>query len=526
MLLVRAFVPVDVMFPVRCITPRILLTRESGGMSRVWMADPSLKEDAPGKRLKQHLPVICVDLDGTLVATDTLWESLVRVLVRHPRAILPLLAALFGGKARFKAALALHDLPDVAGLPYRQELLEYLRAQKASGRRLVLATAADHSIAEAVAAHLGCFDEVVATGEHVNLRGKAKGELLAKKFGEGLFCYAGDSTPDLDVWRRAGAAIPVCVSAGVMRKIPVPAEASFPAAGRGPKILARALRVHQWVKNLLVFVPLFTSRDLLNISAAGRLMLMALALSIIASAQYLLNDLVDLETDRQHAKKKRRPFASGDLSIQAGLLFVPLLILAGSAVGYAADAAQGLWLLASYFASSIVYSFFLKTRPLADVFTLAGLYTFRIVIGGFVSDHHVTAWLLNFSFLCFLSLGFLKRYIEVAAADRGTARRVGRRGYYPADALMLALMGVASSFAGTVVLALYVYSESANLLYSRPLALWGIVPICLLVQCRLWLSASRGYIEEDPVRYVLSDRVAWAGACLSGLVYLAAIGRI
>lgn len=469
-------------------------------------------------------PVICVDLDGTLVATDTLWESLLQVLLRRPLAIVPVCLALLGGKARFKAAIAGYAVPNVKCLPYRQELLDYLKYQKAAGRRLVLATAAHESIANAVAEHLGLFDEVVATSEGRNLRGRSKGELLAERYGKGGFCYAGDCAADLEVWSLSGSAIPVCVPRGVAGRISAPVEISVAASSKGGlATLLRALRVHQWVKNLLVFVPLFTSRDMMNVAAAGKLVLATFALSLVASAQYLLNDLVDLDSDRLHFKKKTRPFASGDLPIAAGTILVPLLLAGGAIAGYAAGAAGAELLLAGYFLSSLLYSSVLKTKPLVDVFTLAGLYTFRIVIGGFISGHQVTAWLLNFSFLCFLSLGFLKRYIELARGERDKTQRVGRRGYYPADALILCVMGVGSSFSATVVLALYVYSQSANLLYARPLALWGIVPICLLMQCRLWLSASRGYIEEDPVRYVLSDRVTWACGVLSGIVYLAAI---
>ena len=471
-------------------------------------------------------PVICVDLDGTLVATNTLWESLLKVGLHHPLSLFPLIAALFQGKTRFKEVMAGIAIPNVKCLPYRQELLEYLRAQKASGRRLVLATAAHQSIANAVAEHLCLFDEVIATDKDENLSGRAKGKLLAERFGEGGFCYAGNGAADFEVWQHAGSAVAVCVPNGSAPRIAAPVEARFHEPHSPLRTLFQALRVHQWVKNLLVFVPLFTSRDMLNAPAAERLLLAAVALSLVASAQYLLNDLVDLESDREHFKRKSRPFASGNLPIQSAISLVPLLLAGGAIVGYAAGAGMAESLLGGYFLASILYSWLLKTKALVDVFTLAGLYTFRMVIGGFISGHHVTAWLLNFSFLCFLSLGFLKRYIELSHAERDNSQRVGRRGYYSADAMILAVMGVGSSFAAAVVLALYVYSESANILYARPMALWGIVPVSLLVQCRLWLCASRGYIEDDPVRYVLTDRVAWAGAAVGAVVYLAAIKRI
>ena len=410
--------------------------------------------------------------------------------------------------------------------------MRYLREQKAAGRSLVLVTAAHHSIANAVAVHLsGLFDEVLATTEGRNLKGRVKAQVLTEKFGDGGFTYAGNGAADLAVWRHAGAAIPVGARPSVIASIPTPIEATFPAPRRGLRthwlrIGLRAVRVHQWVKNLLVLVPLFTSRDLLNLAALADLLLVALALSLVASAQYLLNDLIDLDSDREHFEKRLRPLASGDLPIPLGLLLVPCLLSLGGWLGFVVGSWTVLMLLGTYFISCLLYSTVLKTKPLVDVFALAGLYVFRIVIGGFVSNHFVTVWLFTFSFLCFLSLGFLKRCIELARSTQAAPKHFGRRGYYPADTAILTAMGVAGSFASVVVLALYVYSESANKLYKHPFALWGFVPVCLLVQCRWWLSGSRNYIKEDPVRYAISDRVLWAGAAIGAACYWVAIGGV
>lgn len=464
--------------------------------------------------------VVCVDLDGSLVATDTLWESLLGICLRRPLALIPVLLSIFRGKARFKSTVARYFAPDVDRLPYRPDLLRYLREQKSAGRTVILATSAHESIANAVAAHLtGLFDGVLATTDAKNLRGRAKGEALAEKFGGAGFTYVGNGAEDLSVWRYASAAIPVGARPGVRARIPVRIEAEFCAPRSRWRALANAVRLHQWVKNLLVFVPLLTSRDVLNLAAAGKLLLVAVALSLVASGQYLLNDLIDLDSDRQHASKRRRALASGELSIAEALLLAAALLAAGGGLGFVAGSRQVVILLGVYFAASVLYSTFLKSKPLVDVFALAGLYVFRIVIGGFVSDHHATVWLINFSFLCFLSLGFLKRCIEVARLAQTAKEQVGGRGYGAGDTLILTTMGVASSFASIVVLALYVYSEAANKLYARPSALWGFVPICLLVQCRLWLSGSRGDIEEDPVRHAISDRVVWASVALSAAVY-------
>ena len=467
---------------------------------------------------------LCVDLDGTLVATDTLWESLLKICRHSPAALPSVLLAIFRGKPHFKSVVARNVSLDMDRLPYRPDLLRYLREQKEAGRKLVLVTAAHHTIANAAAVHLsGLFDEVFATTEDRNLHGRIKEQLLTEKFGEGGFTYVGNCASDLAVWRHAAAAIPVSARPRVIAGIPTPIEATFRTPRHWLRTLSRAVRMHQWIKNLLVLVPLFTSRDVLNLVALAKLLVVALALSLVASAQYLLNDLIDLDSDREHFEKRRRPLASGDLPIPLGVLLIPCLLSLGSWLGFLVGSQMVLMLLGGYFIFSVLYSTVLKTKPLVDVFALAGLYVYRIVVGGFVSNHLVTAWLFSFSFLCFLSLGFLKRCIELARASQAAPKRVGRRGYYPADAAILTVMGVGGSFASIVVLALYVYSESANTLYRHPFALWGFVPICLLVQCRWWLSASRSYIKEDPVRYAITDRVLWVSAVIGVACYWVAI---
>ncbi len=468
--------------------------------------------------------VLCVDLDGTLVATDTLWESLVTVLSHRPMAVFSILWALIQGKARFKSAVARYASLEVGSLPFRSDLLGYLKKERDAHRRLVLVTAAHRSIAEAVAGHLGIFDDVIATDGDRNVKGREKGRLLVERFGEKGFSYVGDSAADLEVWQHAATAIPVGAPAGVVRRLQSPIEASFPGRTSNLGVFFRAIRLHQWTKNLLVFVPLFTSKDLLNFPVVGRLLAMVFLLGLVASAQYLVNDLIDLESDRGHPEKRLRPLASGELSIPAGLLTAVGLLSAGLLGGYFIGAWQNVSLLGAYFVVSLLYSIWLKTQPLLDVFVLTGLYVFRVVIGGVVSDHHVTAWLLNFVFLSFLGLAFLKRHVEIIRAGIAKDHVVGRRGYYSGDAPVVIAMGLGSSFTAAVVLALYINSESANLLYRYPMALWGFIPVYLLTQGRLWLSASRGYIGEDPVRYAISDRMMWGSAALSVMIYLTAVG--
>ena len=247
------------------------------------------------------------------------------------------------------------------------------------------------------------------------------------------------------------------------------------------------------------------------------------ALCLTASAQYILNDLIDLETDRKHHSKKKRALASGNLPIPFAIILIPVLLSGTVLIAWLQHSWMMLLLMAGYFGSSLVYSIYLKTLPLVDVFTLAGLYTCRVAIGGQLTGHLVTIWLLTFAGFWFLSFGFLKRFIEVSRAEN-SGQTVGRRGYYAGESMILLAMGQGSGFASAVMMALYVNFEAANQMYAHPSALWTFVPLGLLIHCRLWLSGSRGYIEEDPVLYFLSDRVMWACGAVAIGAYLLALG--
>jgi 4-hydroxybenzoate polyprenyltransferase/phosphoserine phosphatase len=474
-----------------------------------------------------HLPlpsVLCVDLDGTLVLTDTLWESLLQILFKKPLAFFPILLSLTQGKARFKSTVARHASLHADSLPYREDLLSYLQEQKSAGRRLALVTAAHQSIADAVATHIQLFEVVLGSSEEVNLSGEEKGRALVRLYGDAAFSYAGNSATDLKVWKHGAAAIPVSAPASVVNRIGIRIEKNFPPQRRTAlRTLFNALRIHQWVKNLLALVPIFTAGAFLDLNSMLKGFWAVLALSLAASAQYLLNDLLDLDSDRKHYSKKRRALAACDLPIPLGLLLVPVLLSGTALIAWFQHSWPMLFLVAAYFVASLLYSIYLKTLPLVDVFVLAGLYTGRVIIGGEVTGHPVTTWLLTFSFFWFLSFGFLKRFIEVHRAEN-TGKPVGRRGYYAGESMILMAMGQGSGFASTVLMALYINSEAANRLYAEPSALWIFVPVGLLIHCRLWLSGFRGHIEEDPVRYVILDRVMWASAVLCGAAYLLALG--
>lgn len=465
----------------------------------------------------QDLP-LCVDMDGTLLRIDTLHEAVFFAVLTDWRVAFHLPIWIADGKARVKQELARRWTFDVVTLPYNPTLLEYLRTQRAAGRRLVLCTAAHRDIADRVAQHLGLFDEVIATEGTVNLRGAAKAELLCRRFGRNGFVYAGNDATDHAVWDCAAAAVVVNASAAVCRT----AQARHPVTTvlneRSGMVRAtlRAMRPYQWVKNALCLIPPIAAADFTNAGAWAGALIIALAFCLAASGIYLLNDISDLAADRAHPRKLRRPFASGDLPITVGVILSPVLLLAALALAWADGA---LIVLVLYLALSLSYSMWLKELPLIDVFVLAGLYTIRLFGGGDASGHLVSQWLLGFSSFLFLSLALIKRVSELQRlAASGENRRAMRRGYVVEDLAMLQMFGCAATFASAIVLSLYVQSDTALQAYRHPNVLWSTMPLLLFWQCWLWLATGRGQMHDDPIVYAARDRVSWIiFACLVGV---------
>ena len=460
---------------------------------------------------------LCVDLDGTLVRTDTLVEGM--LALAGSMRLGELARAFAGGRAGLKARVATLAPPDPALLPYNEALLTYLRQERATGRRIVLATAANEAVAAVVAGHLGVFDEVIASSATHNLKGRAKAAALVARFGRGGFAYAGDHHADLAVWAEAGAAVLVDVAPAIAARVAVPVECRIAAQPPLLPSLLRGMRPHQWVKNLLVFVPILTSNALLDgPSWLGGLLAFA-AFCAAASGIYLVNDLLDLAADRAHAVKRRRPFAAGDAPAGAGIALAALLLGAAAMLASAAGVAA---VVAAYAATSLAYSLWLKRQPLVDVFVLAGLFTIRLFGGGAASGHALSLWLLAFASFLFLSLALVKRVAEVMDSSRRSAARVAGRGYGPADLLILQLFGVSAAFSSSLVLALYVQNEAGSGRFATPGLLWATVPLVLLWNCRIWLSTARGYMHHDPILYAARDRVTWVIALAVLAMMLAA----
>jgi 4-hydroxybenzoate polyprenyltransferase/phosphoserine phosphatase len=469
------------------------------------------------------LAPLCVDLDGTLIRTDTLLEGLIALAGRM--RVGTIVAGCAGGPAHLKARVAALAPFDPALLPYNEAMLDYIRRQRDKGRRIVLTTAANEVVANRVAAHLDLFDEVIASTATHNLKGRAKADALVRRFGAGGFVYAGDAGADLPVWRQAAAAVLVNVRPGVAAKARngAPVEHAIDDSPPRAAALLRAVRPHQWVKNLLVFVPIFTANAMGDWHSWVGGILAFMAFCAVASSIYLVNDLLDLPADRAHRHKRHRPFASGTASLPVGIGLSAVLLLAGATLAWEAGI---LPVALAYAAISLSYSLWLKRLPLVDVFALAGLYTVRLIGGGEATGHTLSLWLLAFASFLFLSLALVKRVAEVMdsalrSPDGGTAR-VSGRGYGPEDLMILELFGVCSTFASSLVLALYVQYETTSGLFASPGLLWCIVPLVLLWNCRMWLSTARGYMHHDPIIYASRDWVTWAIVVAMMLVVTAA----
>ncbi len=463
---------------------------------------------------------ICVDLDGTLVRSDTLVEGLLQLGLGLVGAALVLRSS---GRAALKAHVARAAPLDAARLPYDERLVAWLRARKAEGARLVLSTAADARVAGAVAAHLGLFDEVMSSDGTRNNKGAEKAASLAGRFGRGGYIYAGNDREDLPAWAASGGVITVNASEAVRAQAVrlAPVHADFPPLPVLRPAL-RALRPHQWVKNLLVFVPIFTAHALTQGAAWLGAIGMFVAFCLTASGIYLVNDLLDLQADRAHPRKRRRALASGALPLLTGAAMAPSLVLLGFGIGVAAGAGMVVLL---YAAMSLAYSLILKQKPLVDVLMLAGLYTIRLFGGGEATGHRLSLWLLAFSSFLFLGLAIVKRVGELREADRHDPGMVPRRGYSAGDAAIMQQFGICASFASCIVLALYVQSEAATGPYGAPELLWFVVPLILFWQMRLWLATERGYMHDDPIIYAARDWVSWVvGACTLGVLLGATSG--
>ena len=466
---------------------------------------------------------LCVDLDGTLVKSDTLVDSLLALLRKHPMLALALPGKLLRGKAAFKAFVTESITLDVESLPYNRKLLHFLKEQHSLGRPLYLATGADVVLARRVAAHLGIFSGVLGSDGATNLTGNKKLDGLRTHLGSAAFDYVGNATPDLPLLAHATEAMVANPSLGLRGKLRtrgIKPVREFHER-RNPLVsLVRAMRPHQWAKNLLMFLPTLLAHNF-TLPALLTALLAFVCFSLTASATYIVNDLFDLETDRHHHSKRTRPFASGDLSPLWGAVLSAVFLLIAFLGARRLPLVFYGW-LAFYLVVTLVYSLYLKKIPLLDVLTLSGLYTLRLLAGGAASGVHISHWLGGFSIFLFFSLAIVKRFAELENLRVKGALPKNGRGYLVDDLEQLRSFGTASAFSAVVIFSIYISNNDVSKLYRHPTLLWMILPFMLLWLCRVWLLASRGKLHEDPVVFALTDVMSLLiGAAIACIVLLA-----
>jgi 4-hydroxybenzoate polyprenyltransferase/phosphoserine phosphatase len=464
-----------------------------------------------------------VDLDGTLIKTDILYESIIKLVTTNPLYVFALLFWLLRGKAELKEEVAKRIKLDASLLPYRAALMEYLRKEQRGGRKLVLATASNERTARTVNEHLQIFDEVLASDATRNLGAHRKRDRLVSLYGERGFDYAGNGHADIPVWRAARNKIIVEPRKHVCSRLGDAEGLSYVREERSSttRILIKALRPYQWAKNILVFVPLFAAHEITVIPKLIDAIMLFLAFNLCASGAYVLNDLIDIETDRHHARKRHRPFASGNLHVGYGLALAPCLLL-GAGLVAAQISAAGLAMLGLYFGLTMIYSLFLKKLVLLDVMALAGLYTVRVLAGVVAVNQVLSFWLLAFSVFLFASLALVKRHTELVALRSSGGGQLAGRGYHADDIEMLVPLGVAAGYMAVLVFALYINSNAVRVLYNDPYWLWAVCPLLLYWISRVWILSHRGEMHDDPIVFALTDKISLATAGLVGIFIILA----
>jgi 4-hydroxybenzoate polyprenyltransferase len=463
-----------------------------------------------------------VDLDGSLIATDLCWESAMLFAANHPLEAWRLPVWLLRGRAHLKRELTARALPNPAVLPYRAEVLDFLRSEKMRGRKLILATGSEARAAESVAAHVGLFDEVLASDGITNLTGRHKLAAIEQHSGATGWGYLGNSRVDLPIWEKAPEVIVADATPKLLRAARAVCQprAVFPRKDGRLAAWWRALRPTQWIKNVLLIVPLFAAHKLGEPGLLAQVLLAIATFCACASSVYIVNDLVDLAGDRQHPRKRLRPFASGALSISRGIIVAALLLVAAFAASALLLPGKFTALLALYLALASAYSFFFKRRLLQDVFLLAGLYTMRIMAGGAASGVEISEWLLAFSLFFFLSLAFVKRYAELLMVADHHGQQVSGRNYLTGDITLIESVGPNSGYIAVLVLCLYINSDATVGMYTHAGWLWLLCPILLYWITRMWFLARRRTLADDPVVFAVRDRVSLLAGLAAAAIFV------
>lgn len=472
----------------------------------------------------QDEQVLVADLDGTLLRSDMLFESFWSALGRDWRSPFTTAIALAGGKAALKRHLAATSLVDVATLPYDPEVIAYVAAWRKKGGRTALVTATDGDLASAVAAHLQIFDEVHGSDGKLNLKGDSKARFLEERYGPGRFAYMGDHRADVAVWKRAAKAITVNAPASLQREAErACGSAEHLLTGRSSALLyLKALRPHQWLKNILVFLPMMAAHQI-DAPTLLQSVLAFICFGMVASSVYVLNDLLDLAADRAHPRKRLRPFASGSIPIAHGTWMASGLLLVGVLLALSIGV-EFFVVMGAYYLLTMAYSLNLKRRIVIDICVLAGLYTMRIIAGAAATGIPLSVWLLAFSTFFFLSLAAVKRQGElIDNVARGNLKATGR-GYHVDDLPIISMIAIGAGYVAVLVMALYVNSPNVVLLYRNPEALWAVCAILLYWITRTVMITHRGKMHDDPVVFAVKDRVSQI--CFATILCFALAGAL
>lgn len=468
----------------------------------------------------EKLPVLVMDMDGTLLRSDTTHELLI-LCIRWATLMFPvILLQLIVDRARAKRWLAENfgEHLDAASLPYDEAALDLVRTHRERGGSTWLVSGSDHILVERIALHLGCFDRYQGSHPGTNLTSARKAQFLTRELSE-HFLYAGNSRHDFAVWQKSGAGFTFRAPAKARhlvsdKGLPVELQEIVPPAN-GIKPLLKALRLHQWAKNLLIFVtPVLLlaqleTIDVLNLIAAF------VCFGLMASGTYLLNDLFDIQDDRKHSTKRLRQIAAGQLSVPNAFAAFLVLTLGSLACGFAISAGFGFTLL-TYAVVTVAYSFRLKRLPVVDVFILAGLFTIRVWAGGIVVGAYTSVWFTMFVALVFLSLALTKRYAEI---QKSSSALISGRGYRAGDAAFVLAFGTATGTAAVLALAIYGLLAPNRLLDNAALILImaGILAAWFM---RIWLIAVRGELQDDPVLFAIKDKTSLVSLGIIALCFL------
>ena len=476
---------------------------------------PEIKEE-------QKVPIF-VDLDGTLLKTDTIFELLILLIRNHFLHCFKIPWWLLRGRAHCKSQISRFVALDPPSLPYNTRFLNYLKKKRRQGHELYLATGSYQSEAQAIADYLGIFSGVLATDGTQNLVGEKKLAAIQAQMGSEPFAYAGNSLPDLAIWRHSEQAILVSPMPGLRKSAAqlTNIEAYFARPRSAANALWRGLRIYQWIKNLLIFVPVIAAHEFTDIRKLGLSALGFVAFSLIASTVYLINDLLDLQNDRHHVIKRKRPFANGDLPLWSAFLLAPILLVTGFSIATLLNPTFTIC-LAAYLMATTLYSAKLKSLPVVDVISLALLYTIRVIAGGLVTDLNVSLWLLGFCCFFFFSLALAKRSTELAMTIRkGTALKTGRD-YHPQDLPLINALGVSTSCMAVLILAIYVASPAVSARYNSPHILWLLCVTVLYWVARIWIVTNRGKMHHDPIVFAVRDRASHACLAICVVIFVIA----